>query len=172
MHDEPSSHPNGPIEKFGYQAGLLARGGRKVQLSNLPIPIPSSNCIGRHNWYILTSDFCIRRLYWSVSTSDFCIGPLYQSISRFDFCSQAIESVRFKVARLLNRPILLVTQLNDRIVIGRSINQTFRPSIKATTTFEKFSEAYISGFRNSRRILEYGPKTPCHELKYIFYTCF
>ena len=81
-------------------------------------------------------------------------------------------SVRFKVARLLNRPILLVTQLNDRIVIGRSINQTFRPSIKATTTFEKFSEAYISGFRNSRRILEYGPKTPCHELKYIFYTCF
>jgi len=44
--------------------------------------------------------------------------------------------------------------------------------MKATTTFEKFSEAHISGSRNGEKILKYDPKTPFHELSYIFYTCF
>jgi len=44
--------------------------------------------------------------------------------------------------------------------------------MKATTSFEKFSEAHISDSRNGEKILKKDPKMPFHELLYIFYTCF
>jgi hypothetical protein len=34
-------------------------GGRKVRLIDLPIPIRSSDCIDRYNWFISSSNFGI-----------------------------------------------------------------------------------------------------------------
>jgi hypothetical protein len=44
------------------QVSMFCRGGRKVRLINLPIPIRSSDFIGRYNRLMSSSDFCIGRL--------------------------------------------------------------------------------------------------------------
>ncbi len=77
---------------------LRNRGGRKVRLIDFPIPIRSSDCIGRYNRYMTSSDFCIGRLYrfvlssdsliirscFLVSSSDFCIGRLCRFVLSSD----------------------------------------------------------------------------------------
>ncbi len=49
---------------------LAARGGRKVRLIDIPIPIRSSDCIGRYNRLMSSSDFWIGRLCRFVLSSD------------------------------------------------------------------------------------------------------
>ncbi len=70
------------------------RGGRKVRLIDLLMPIRSFVCIGRYNRSMSSSDFCIGRLCQSILSSNsfidrscflvlssyFCIGQLWQSI--------------------------------------------------------------------------------------------
>ncbi len=78
---------------------LGGRGGRKVRLIDFPIPIRSSDCIGRYNRLMPSSDFCIGRLYrfvlssdslivqscFLVLSSDFCIGRLCRFVLSSDF---------------------------------------------------------------------------------------
>jgi hypothetical protein len=79
---------------------LFTRGGRKVRLIDLPIPIRSSDCIGRYNrlmpssdfWigrlcrFVLSSDSLIVRSCFLVLSSDFWIGWL----CRFDLSSDSL----------------------------------------------------------------------------------
>ncbi len=55
-------------------ASSICRGGRKVRLIDLPIPIRSSDCIGRYNRLIPSSDFWIGRLCRFVLSSDSLIA--------------------------------------------------------------------------------------------------
>jgi hypothetical protein len=102
----------------------VSRGGRKVRLIDLPIPIRSSDCIGRYNRLMPSSDFCIGRLYrfvlssnslivrscFLVLSSDFCIGRLCRFVLssdslivqscffgfKFRFLYRAVVSASFK----------------------------------------------------------------------------
>jgi hypothetical protein len=72
----------------------MSIGGRKVRLIDTPIPIRSSDCIGRYNRWISSSDFGIGRLCRSILSSDsfidrscflglssdFCIGRLCRPV--------------------------------------------------------------------------------------------
>jgi hypothetical protein len=102
---------------------LISRGGRKVRLIDFPIPIRSSDCIGRYNRLMPSSDFCIGRLYrfvlssdslivrscFLVLSSDFCIGRLCRFVLSSDFlivrsCFLVLSS-DFCIVRLY-RPVL------------------------------------------------------------------
>ena len=63
-----------------------SRGGRKVRLIDLPIPIRSSDFIGRYNRLMSSSDFCIGRLCRFVLSSDFLIGRSCFLVLSSDFC--------------------------------------------------------------------------------------
>jgi hypothetical protein len=45
----------------GRMSPLVSRDGLKVRLIDFPIPIRSSDCIGRYNRSMASSDFCIDR---------------------------------------------------------------------------------------------------------------
>ena len=64
----------------------VTRGGRKVRLIDFPIPIRSSDCIGRYNRLMPSSDFCIGRLYRFVLSSDFLIVRSCFLVLSSDFC--------------------------------------------------------------------------------------
>jgi hypothetical protein len=64
----------------------FTRGGRKVRLIDFPIPIRSSDCIGRYNRLMLSSDFCIGRLCRFVLSSDSSIGRSCFLVLSSDFC--------------------------------------------------------------------------------------
>ena len=102
---------------------LPGRGGRKVRLIDLPIPIRSSDCIGRYNRLMPSSDFWIGRLYrfvlssdslivrscFLVLSSDFCIGRLCRFVLSSDSlivrsCFLVLSS-DFCIVRLY-RPVL------------------------------------------------------------------
>jgi hypothetical protein len=104
---------------------FVSRGGRKVRLIDFPIPIRSSDCIGRYNRFMSSSNFCIGRLCrfvlssdslivrscFLVSSSDFCIGRLCRFVLssdslivrsflgfKFRFLYRAIVSASKKIA--------------------------------------------------------------------------
>ncbi len=62
------------------------RGGRKVRLIDFPIPIRSSDCIGRYNRLMPSSDFCIGRLCRFILSSDFLIVRSCFLVLSSDFC--------------------------------------------------------------------------------------
>jgi hypothetical protein len=63
-----------------------SRGGRKVRLIDLPIPIRSSDCISRYNQSMTSSDLCIGRLCRSILSSDSFIDRSCFLVLSFDFC--------------------------------------------------------------------------------------
>ncbi len=63
----------------------INRGGRKVRLIDLPIPIRSSDCIGRYNRLMPSSDFCIGRLCQFVLSSDSLIVRSFFLVLSSDF---------------------------------------------------------------------------------------
>ena len=71
-----------------------------------------------------------------------------------------------------DRLIPLATPLSSRWTLPLTRHCTGMQLKKATTTIEKFSEAYISGSRYGKRSLKPVPNTPFNELKYKFFTCF
>ncbi len=64
----------------------ISRGGRKVRLIDLPIPIRSSDFIGRYNRLMSSSDFCIGRLCRFVLSSDSLIVRSCFLVLSSDFC--------------------------------------------------------------------------------------
>ncbi len=62
------------------------RGGRKVRVIDLPIPIRSSDCIGRYNRLMSSSDFFIGRLCRFVLSSDSLIDRSCFLVLSSDFC--------------------------------------------------------------------------------------
>jgi hypothetical protein len=65
---------------------LEGRGGRKVRLIDIPIPIRSSDCIGRYNRLMSSSDFCIGRRCRFVLSSDSLIVRSCFLVLSSDFC--------------------------------------------------------------------------------------
>ncbi len=65
---------------------LSTRGGRKVRVIDLPIPIRSSDCIGGYNRLMSSSDFCIGRLCRSILSSDSFINRSCFLVLSSDFC--------------------------------------------------------------------------------------
>ncbi len=64
----------------------ISRGGRKVWLIDLPIPIRSSDFIGWYNRLMSSSDFCIGRLCRFVLSSDSLIVRSCFLVLSSDFC--------------------------------------------------------------------------------------
>jgi hypothetical protein len=87
-----------------WEEEAVGRGGRKVRLIDFPIPIRSSDCIGRYNRLMPSSDFCIGRLYRFVLSSDFLIIRSCFLVLSSDFCIGRLR--RFVEFRFFNRPIL------------------------------------------------------------------
>ncbi len=73
-------------KSYDWQSLGISRGGRKVQLIDLPIPIWSSDCIGRYNRLMSSSDFCISRLCRFVLSSDSFIDRSCFLVLSSDFC--------------------------------------------------------------------------------------
>jgi hypothetical protein len=89
--DETMAEAVGPLESKLVES----RGGRKVRLIDLPIPIRSSDCIGQYNQSMSSSNFCIRRLCRSILSSN----------SFIDLSSFLVLCSNFWIVRLY-RPVL------------------------------------------------------------------
>ncbi len=88
----------------------ICRGGRKVRLIDLPIPIRSSDFIGQYNRLMLSSDFfCIGRLCRFVLSSDSLIDRSCFLDLSSDFC----------ICRLC-RPVLSKNRFTDTLFVNKS----------------------------------------------------
>ncbi len=92
------------------------RGGRKVRLIDLPIPIRSSDCIWRYNWLMPSSDFCIGRLYRFVLSSDSLIDWSCFLVLSSDFCNWRLCRSVLSSDSLINRSCFLVLKSDFCIV--------------------------------------------------------
>ncbi len=83
-------HPQAHTVDYGKGYALhiytVDRGGRKVRLIDFPIPIRSSDYIGRYNRLMSSSDFCIGRLCRFVLSSDSFIDRSCFLVLSSDFC--------------------------------------------------------------------------------------
>ncbi len=77
---------NNRVAHFIQDHSPICRGGRKVRLIDLSIPIRSSDFIGRYNRLMSSSDFCIGRLCRFVLSSDSLIGQSCFLVLSSDFC--------------------------------------------------------------------------------------
>ncbi len=92
-----------------------SRGGRKVRLIYLPIPIRSSDCIGRYNRLMPSSDFCIGRLYRFVLSSDSLIDRSCFLVLSSDFC--IVRLCRTVLSKKIALPILRKTPVGNMMIL-------------------------------------------------------
>ncbi len=104
------------LRNSGCSTWVTSRGGRKVRLIDHPIPIRSSDCIGRYNRLMPSSDFCIGRLYRFVLSSDSLIGRSCFLVLSSDFCIWRFCRSVLSFDSLINRSCFLVLSSDFCIV--------------------------------------------------------
>ncbi len=95
---------------------LTTRGGRKVRLIDLPIPIRSSDCIGRYNRLMSSFHFCISRLCQFVLSYDSLIDRSCFLVLSSDFCIWRLCQSVLSSDSLINRSCFLVLSSDFCIV--------------------------------------------------------
>jgi hypothetical protein len=96
---------------------LIRRDGRKVRLIDFPIPIRSSDCIGRYNRSMASSDFCIDRLCRSILSSDSFIHRSCFLVSSSDFCIRRFCRSLLSSDSFIDRSCFLVLS-SDFCIVG------------------------------------------------------
>jgi hypothetical protein len=95
---------------------LIYRGGWKVRLIDLPIPIRSSDCIGWNNRLMSSSDFCISRFCQFVLSSASLIDRSCFLVLSSDFCIWRLCRSVLSSKSLINRSCFLVLSSDFCIV--------------------------------------------------------